>query len=74
MLKQTTNDKKLKTAVNYLHHSLANPDDQENIVSEDSSEHISLLQHSRIDLIKELHKHKRCEHNRGVLSRQTESV
>lgn len=58
----------------YLHCSLTKPDDQEGIIFVDSKEDIPFLQHSCIDLIKQLHEHKCCEHYRGVLSRHTESL
>lgn len=59
------------TKVN-LHHSLTKPDNKENTVSVDSIEDIPFLHHSCIDLIKQLHEHKCCEHYRAVLSWHTE--
>lgn len=60
-------DRKNSHQQRYLHDSLSKPYDQENIVFVDSSEHISFLEHSCIDFIKQLHKHKCCEHDRSVL-------
>lgn len=74
LLKHTVHTKNIALTKVNLHHSLTKPDNKENTVSVDSFEDIPFLQHSCIDLIKQLHEHKCCEHYRAVLSWHTEAV